>query len=145
MMAGKNSTNGAFIMKVFILEDDHERINYFIRNFSQYAELTVSESYRDAIKTFNPPYDAIFLDHDLGGLIYVDVQQENTGSQFCKWLGKKSAIAKDTPIVIHSHNAVGAENMKNILTIGGFTIVDTIPFDFLARQWERGTLHFLGH
>ncbi|GHV04906.1 hypothetical protein FACS189485_11100 [Spirochaetia bacterium] len=133
------------MMKIFILEDDHDRIDYFIHNFSPFAELTVSESYRDAIKKFNPPYNAILLDHDLGGLIYVDVQQENTGSQFCKWLCKKNGVAKDTPMVIHSHNDVGAEHMNNILTSGGFTKVNTLPFDFLAQHWERGTLNFLGH
>jgi len=60
------------------------------------------------------PFDLIFLDHDLGGDVYVDSEEKNTGNQFAKWLCQSKSL-KDTPIIIHSLNYYGVQNMKRFL------------------------------
>ena len=67
----------------------------------------------------------VFLDHDLGGEIYVDSDNDNTGYQFAKWLVENDKKIDQRTIVIHSMNPVGAENIQNILNSANI-----IPFTY---------------
>lgn len=61
----------------------------------------------------NEKFDFIFLDHDLGGQVYVDSEDENTGFQLCKHLVKTENIA--TKVMIHSWNEPAAKKMMEFL------------------------------
>lgn len=104
-------------IKVLVLEDNDSRIQTFKkylkgRKFDVYYYDEATEAIA-AIGVFGP-FDVYFLDHDLGGMIYVDSEEENTGYQVAKYLSEKK-IYKNSQIFIHSLNQVGAENMHNIL------------------------------
>lgn len=101
-------------MKILILDDDKERHENFKRNFKEHV-LTHVETANDAInelKSFK--YDAVFLDHDLGGLSFVDSSEPNTGYQVAKWLSNNMKH-KPKLVYIHSMNPVGAQKMKDLL------------------------------
>ena len=99
-------------MKIFILEDSPIRVVNFMQDFLQ-EDLTISNNAEEAIKNLTTTkYDYIFLDHDLGGDIMVCSSEKNTGANVAKHVHVSNI---DTPVVIHSWNPTGCENMKSIL------------------------------
>jgi len=102
------------VAKVFILEDDPQRIKIFRVKLAQH-ELFFTDEVEEAIDTFKAlgPFDYYFLDHDLGGQIYVDSEEKNTGYQFAKFLSKQDI--ENATIIIHSLNGAGAKNMLAVL------------------------------
>ena len=100
-------------MRIFILEDNHFRINHFKRKFAGH-DLVIIEYALAAILYLGGDlnFDLISLDHDLGNKEYVNSEEENTGYQVAKFLSQKKVKC---PIVIHSMNPVGAEAMKKCL------------------------------
>jgi len=118
-------------MRIFILEDDFNRIEVFQKYLSDHELTIVSES-NEAIKILEKDcsFDLFYLDHDLGGLIYVDIGVENTGSTVAKYMSDKNI--KGT-IIIHSFNSVGAKNMLDYLPNAFY-----VPFnpEFIKRTNE---------
>lgn len=110
-------------MKIFILEDDMERIKLFWE-YGKAHDLTVVTSVSEAIKHWKPPYDLVLLDHDLGGEHYVDSEKENTGYQFVKYLTSIEYGTYEPPkFIVHSFNYQGALNMTIELRTAGFDAV----------------------
>jgi CheY-like chemotaxis protein len=131
-------------MTAFILEDNENRIEQFKKEFGHIADLTIAVSYTEAIHKFSMSneYDLILLDHDLGQRIWCSVEDENTGSNFAKFLTNYKF--RSTPIIIHSHNHWGASNMMVILGEAGFSNLQWIPFSNLMSLWNNKELGFLG-
>ena len=103
-------------MKILVLEDNEARIETFKkylkgRKYDTYYYDTAIDAI-SAIDTLGP-FDVYFLDHDLGGMVYVDSEDENTGYQVAKHLAKIKEA--DAQIFIHSLNMVGASNMQSQL------------------------------
>ncbi|MDD5589092.1 MAG: response regulator [Candidatus Nanoarchaeia archaeon] len=124
-------------MKIFILEDNTIRIETFKKlatktwdasNLKIFIATDVEEG--KIILKNNQPFDLAFLDHDLGGEIYVPSENENTGYQLAKFIEKEN-IKIDT-IVIHSHNPSGAKNMNDILSNS-----HVIQFSYLIEHWSE--------
>jgi hypothetical protein len=117
-------------MRIFVLDDMQERHDSCHKKFPE-AEIT---SIFDAVgaiahlESHLDEYDLICLDHDLGGQIFVDMNEENTGSTVAKFLSDKMIKC---PIVIHSLNFWGAQNMLHYLPKAIY-----IPFFF--EQLNRG-------
>lgn len=108
-------------MKIFILEDDEQRILAFKRSFGQH-NLYIVSNVNEAIILYkkHKPFDVVLLDHDLGGRTHVSSFEENTGYQFAKYLSLK----KEKPnVVFHSWNVPGVEKMKEF-----FPRAPHIPF-----------------
>jgi len=102
--------------KILILEDDPERIRIFRDKFHD-CDLDMVDTSNDAIELLDEnQYDLICLDHDLGGEVYVNSLDPNTGYQVTSWMSKNDHQNTDTPVVIHSFNPAGANNMYVALT-----------------------------
>ena len=56
----------------------------------------------------------LFLDHDLGGEVYVDTGREDTGSEVARWLSQHPEFIPNQ-VVLHSHNDGGVKNMYSLL------------------------------
>ena len=108
-------------MKILVLEDDIRRIEIFEFYFKK-LDLKVTSSSKEAVDLVNKiKYDVIFLDHDLG----VDPNTGNKVNQVYlksgEYTGYEAAqaiatsINKETPVVIHSYNQVGAKAMGDVL------------------------------
>ena len=103
-------------MKILILDDDQTRHKFFNRKLIGHSVTNV-ETAADAIKHLSEDtFDAIFLDHDLGGEIFVNSFGPilNTGYAVAKWLSENPE-KQPKQIFIHSLNPVGADNMKALL------------------------------
>lgn len=115
--------------RVFVLEDDPYRIGLFQDACLGRHDLTLTDRLsgpRGAFTLYAPPYDLIYLDHDLGGRQMVDSHEEETGAAFVRWM----PLASDhQPVItIHSYNMDGARNMARTLRDKGYTKVISWPF-----------------
>lgn len=108
-------------MKVFILEDDQTRVTKFRQNLIGH-EIFVTDNVKTAkIMLTNNQFEIIFLDHDLGGEVFVNSNFPNTGYQLAKWIVDNNI--KYNRLIVHSLNSVGANNIKSIIPDA-----DLIPF-----------------
>lgn len=100
-------------MKILILEDDPNRVVLFKKHLCAYT-VYYTDTVDGAVELLkeHEDFDIYFLDHDLGGEVYVDSMEKNTGFQFAKILSKRKTRS---PIIIHSMNPIGAENMAQEL------------------------------
>lgn len=93
-------------MKVLFLDDNPARHKAMKAMLPCITQVYTADGAIEALSTCN--YSEIFLDHDLGGKVYVDSEEYNTGMTVAKWLAKNK---RDATVVIHSYNPVGARNM----------------------------------
>jgi hypothetical protein len=104
-------------MKIFILEDDENRISLFLTAAKEH-DVTLCTSCERAIKMWNPPYDLVLLDHDLAPEHYqaLDGDHESTGLTFCKWLVENKPEDSDNlAFIVHSWNPYGGKRMVQVL------------------------------
>ena len=121
-------------MNILFLDDNTERLanaKKFINNvisLSSENEIVKTTNAEDTIlKLEHYAFDTVFLDHDLGGEVYVDSGREDCGMEVVRWLvaNKQNNIKV---IIVHSWNTVaGAEMVKKLLD-AGYTNVHYIPF-----------------
>jgi len=95
-------------MKVFVLEDDPERIKWLQRRLHQY-DVTYASSATE-VDRFIGPYDLVLLDHDLGGRQLEE--HEDNGEAFAE---KVKCRIGDATVVVHSLNPDGARRIASII------------------------------
>ncbi len=120
-------------MKIFILEDDLNRIEQFRRKLINHTV-----SYCDNVETAKAilekdKYDVIFFDHDLDHQIMVDSDNPNTGYQLAKWVKEKGMTFDQ--IIIHSCNPIGAANIEREVK-GLAPDIIRLPFPILIKTME---------
>lgn len=126
-------------MKIFILEDDSERIKAFSRALNE-VDYVVANTVEDGQKMWNPPYDVILLDHDLD-FAYDDdkLADEQTGHTFAEWLPFHSCD-KNTRVVVHSFNYSGARRIAQTMHEKGYNVVQQ-PFGERLLLWLKSLAH----
>lgn len=118
-------------MRILILEDDAKRHKQFKMNFIGHV-LTIVETAHECIEALvKEKFDALFLDHDLGGEQMV-ASGKGTGYEVALWLSKHIDYAPKE-IYVHSLNIPGALNMINVLSGVGIYAVRA-PFLWLNKQ-----------
>jgi CheY-like chemotaxis protein len=98
--------------KLFILEDNKERIRIFKRELGGH-NLTIAESYDEAIEKWKGPYDVIFLDNDLGGQTMMSPEEYNSGYHFAKTMQKELS---GKIVFVHSLNPVMRPRIAQLVT-----------------------------
>lgn len=119
-------------MKVFVLEDNEERIKWFR---SHYPSAMVYTTAAEAIKWLtvsksSVEWDLIFLDHDLGGTSYADSNSPLHGMEVVRWIEQNHPKAKR--IIIHSLNYPAAIEMEKRLHEAGYPVY-RMPFHRLVE------------
>ncbi len=96
-------------MKIFVLEDDSYRINFFLEKFCNY-DITITENAYSAIDYLKEEtFGYLFLDHDLG-------EGSGSGQDVVDYLSKNPSNKNNqAEIVVHSWNVPAAERMMNLL------------------------------
>ena len=101
-------------MKVFVLEDDPNRVEWMKKNFSSKLEWDLTDQADEAVAILKKEkYDLILLDHDLGGEQMVDRSVYNTGYTVAN--KSHETKNKDTIVIVHSYNPAGAKNMMDVM------------------------------
>lgn len=101
-------------MKILILEDDPNRQEKFRKIIQNRGwGLTMVDTAEAAIRELKKEeFDMIFLDHDLGGEVYVSSDHRNTGAEVARFLNKNPVKCS---VVIHSLNVPGATVMAKLI------------------------------
>jgi len=87
------------MIKIFILEDDIKRLEWF-KNIFNDANIHIATEIDDACdKLKKEKYDLIFLDRDLGN--------PNQNGEDVAWEMYQDKIAQQTPVIIHSMDSRG--------------------------------------
>lgn len=130
-------------IKILILEDNFERIEQFKERIFEFKDknniqvlTTITDSAKDCIILLkNNEYNLVFLDHDLGGEVYVDTDNKNTGSEVARFLAEKNSyylnMHKKTKFIIHSFNPSGVKNMLNLIKNSSY----------IPMIWTKETFH----
>jgi len=113
-------------MNILILEDNAERIKWFVEKLSSHSTKFVTTA-DDAIAWIRKKkFDLIFLDHDLDGKTY---QESGPGTGFEVAQAIPETENKVTKVIIHSWNTVGAAEMKKLLPEGTVAPFGTFSID----------------
>lgn len=97
-------------MKVLIIDDCLERHDEFNHQYDGH-EVDHAYGYDDAINLLERSYyDLVSFDHDLGDF---DGKVERNGATIARYMGNNGI--KCGRVVIHSHNVIGAENIRSIV------------------------------
>jgi hypothetical protein len=127
-------------MNIFVLDDDptDERIPFFQEKLYQHTLYIAKDAYNanrklqkiidDVLKL-----DYIFLDHDLGGRVYISSDDEDCGMRVAEFISKNCEYFKDSKIIIHSCNEVGARNMACLLANNNLDC-NIVPFWHLLND-----------
>lgn len=117
---------------VFFLEDNQMRYVHFhkwIETKLENPEIVSATDAADAINILKDRrhFDIMFLDHDLGGKVFVDSKDENTGYQVAKFIKRNGNTFHQ--MIIHSQNPAGAQNINHL-----FPQALQVPFPELMKQ-----------
>ncbi len=117
--------------RVLILDDDTIRLQTLkaiAKKDFDASDITLVKTAKKAISALGKSsFDVIFLDHDLGGMAYVDSNEENTGYQVAKFIEENNL--KFERIIIHTMNIKAADLMEAALKNQG--PISRIPFIFM--------------
>lgn len=121
-------------MKVLVLEDNIlQRVREFKRRFTERGwAYDCVEHASDCIRALSEKkYNLVFLDHDLNGQTYVNTEFEDTGSGVARWWKNNEHPNKETPLILHTYNNLGAVYMHSCL-----------PHSiWIPRIWESGVFN----
>lgn len=99
--------------RILVLDDDDIRLAAFRKTLIGHDVMCVTTA-KEAIACLEKDkWDYIFLDHDLGGKIYVP-SGPDTGYEVAEWISK-NLDKRPTNIIIHSFNEQGRRNMQSLI------------------------------
>ncbi len=105
-------------MNILFLDDCPQRTKKF-KSLAPSAT-TVSTAQECIDKLYTQGWDWVFLDHDLGGEIYQDSQEFNTGMQVVREMIQRPAITGC--VVVHSLNYDAATTMVSLLRESSYVV-----------------------
>lgn len=118
--------------KILILEDSHERIQFFKNKLDKKYQVVYYDNVEKAKEYLNSnEVDILFLDHDLDQRIFVNSCEENTGYQFAKYVAESGKTFEQ--IIIHSMNTIGSKCMADLLQFSTDNL-ERIPFCLLRMR-----------
>ncbi len=104
-------------MNILFLDDNPTRTKHF-RSCVPSARTT--ETAQECIEAFarEEDWDIVFLDHDLGGEVFVESEREETGMGVVRWMADNQPKVKR--VVVHSMNPIAAREMVAKLSDAGY-------------------------
>lgn len=130
-------------VRVFLLDDDTRRHDWFAKRFNKGDELDVAVEPEQAIEMLSQnSYDAIFLDHDLLHEHYHAESHDDasTGYAVALWLAQHPEHQTSSSIMVHTRNGDAAWRMVEELRRAGRQ-AEYVPFHMLAptlkKYWHR--------
>lgn len=118
-------------MLILFLDDDPNRISAFKSNVPSAFVTTTAEDMIELLqKHKDERIDYVFLDHDLGGEVYVDSEREDTGMEVVRHMVNDHTYDVNT-VVVHTMNPAGATNMISALKSKDYHVFQ-LPFGTMA-------------
>jgi len=121
-------------MRIFILEDNSERIKWFKKVFENHELFITSLIGKAHNEAMSKEYDIFFLDHDLEPENITALKEGRTGYDFVKAL-IADKLQKHAIFYIHSMNPVGGSAIMNLLKDNEYE-AQCLPFHLLKVQYD---------
>jgi len=133
-----NGSGGRPPARVFLLDDDTLRHEWFARQFKGHHLDVAVEPARAVELLSGNHYDLIFLDHDLLPEHYYaeEFDDERSGYAVARWLAESPARHAAASIIVHTRNADGALRMVELLRAVGRQ-AEHVPFPLLAPKIKQ--------
>lgn len=113
--------------RVLFLDDDRDRTESFLRACPQAVCVATAQ---ECMERLAEDWDAIHLDHDLGGEVYVDSAREDCGMEVVRCIAKsRPEHLRRTLFVVHSYNICAAVSMVESLIGAGYKC-EYAPFQY---------------
>jgi CheY-like chemotaxis protein len=126
-------------MKILFLDDDYNRTHFFKKHLpsidAEYSYAETAEEAIDLLDNSAAQFEVVFLDHDLGGKIFVK-EIEGTGYEVALHIVDMPSDKKPYQVILHSHNPVGVQRMHKALK-GHVKKIDIIPWSDLVNQLPK--------
>jgi len=122
-------------LRVFLLDDDTLRHQWFARSFRGDMLDVASDAPRAVELLASNSYDLVFLDHDLLPEHYYaeEFDDERSGYAVARFLAERPDRQPVATIVVHTRNADGALRMVELLRRTGRQ-AEHVPFHLLAPK-----------
>lgn len=122
-------------LRVFLLDDDTMRHDWFAKNFRGDRLDVASDAARAVELLAAHTYDLVFLDHDLLPEHYYaeEFDDERSGFAAARFLAERPDRQSIATIVVHTRNADGALRMVEMLRRAGRQ-AEHVPFHHLAPK-----------
>jgi CheY-like chemotaxis protein len=139
---GLGSASDRPVLRVFLLDDDLLRHEWFARRFSRDRLDAATEPAEAVALLSSNTYDAIFLDHDLLPEHYHSDEHddERTGYAVAAWLAARPGSQAGANVIVHTRNADGALRMVELMRGAGLQ-AEHVPFPYLSPKiknyWGR--------
>ena len=113
-------------MSILFLDDNAGRLSKFA---SENPEARLVMTVHEAIDALQSQYwDEVWLDHDLGGEIFVDSSRADCGMEVVRWITTFSNSKNIGKIIVHTANQPAAVRMETLLNDYGYHVT-RYPFD----------------
>jgi CheY-like chemotaxis protein len=125
-------------VRVFLLDDDTLRHEWFARQFKS-DHLDVAADPARAVELLSSNYyDLIFLDHDLLPEHYYaeEFDDERSGYAVARWLSERPERLAAATVIVHTRNADGALRMVELLRRTGRQ-AEHVPFHMLTPKIKQ--------
>ncbi len=119
-------------MNILFLDDDNQRIKSFRQKIKG---ATVVKTAAAAIMALQSQdlWNIVFLDHDLGGEVFVDSDRKDCGMEVVRWIVENDHNIRN--VIVHSHNQSAGEAMAKALQNAKYN-THYIPFSTLIQNLE---------
>jgi hypothetical protein len=133
-----NSHGERHPIRIFLLEDDERRCEWFAKRFKgDHLDIVCDvAAAKELLRTRS--YDSIFLDHDLRPEHYGSTSNddEHTGFAIAHFLSLHPQLQRAATIMVHSFNSDGAMRMVEELRSSGRQ-AEYVPFHYLESRLKR--------
>lgn len=116
---------------ILFLDDDEARIKSFKAVHPNAVIVTTASDCIEKLQT-EERWDRVFLDHDLGGEIFVDSARDDCGMEVVRWICDNEPSI--TIVLVHTCNTRAGANMVNALRDDCYTAVH-VPFPTMEMIW----------
>lgn len=118
-------------MNLIFLDDDENRCNLVRKKLP--GMVKYAHTAQDCIKRIQEMEEIsiLFLDHDLGGEVYVDTDREDCGMEVVRWIENNNPLIRN--IVVHSMNKPAADEMVQRLQDASYN-ASYVPFTVLIER-----------
>ena len=107
--------------RILFLDDDPSRADTFL---ALHPGAVWVETTPECVEQLANNWNEIYLDHDLGGEMWVDPGREDCGMEVVRIIAElRPKHLKNTRFIIHSHNYWAALDMVKILKSSGYRAV----------------------
>ena len=115
--------------RILFLDDNNERIETAIKYFSSDDyDLMIAKTAHHAIKLLKiQGFELVYLDHDLGGEVFVNSNREDCGMEVVRWMCSNKMKINVGRVIVHSWNYPAATEMRNKLKDAGYDVCQS-PF-----------------